>query len=327
MNRHILIRFAAVLLCGSIQSMKAADGDLNPWQPVPSLRTRFSIENQTRIVSDSEAIKMPLAEIRGLEINDDSAAHWPMLANQMTNVAWLRITTTNVILSTSLLASATIFERLEFLHIQAREAIQIPDSVSLLTNLTNLKCLGLDAPKATSISAKLYGLGTLREILFRVGSVALPDGISNLHSLQRIDIYGKLITPVLSLPLDLASSGVRHLEIIGVPNLRNILPRLPKQLIGLRVFRCKLDAFPSEWLNCDSVQVLDLGKNEFTTFPFELLALPSLKLVSLELNNITNVPPLKLADDRQLKITLTANPIGQFASENEPLVQRGVIEK
>ncbi|MBM3845615.1 MAG: hypothetical protein FJ405_04935 [Verrucomicrobia bacterium] len=323
----ILIRFAAVLLCGSIQSMEAADDDYNSWYPVPSLANQFSIKNHTGIVSDSKAIRMPSAEIRGLEIKDDSAAHWPMLANRMTNVAWLQIMTTNVILSTSLLASVTNFERVEFLHIVAKQAIQVPDSVSLLTNLTSLKYLGLVVPKATNISARIYGLATLREIFLRVDSVALPDGISNLHRLQMLRIHSSLTTPIIGLPLDLAASNVRHLEIFRVPNLPNMLPRLPKQVIGLYVFRCKLDAFPSEWLSCSSIQALVLGKNEFTTFPSELLALPSLKRLSLELNKITNVPPLKLSDDRQLKIHLKGNPIEQFASENEPLVQHGVLQK
>lgn len=330
MNRRAIITFAALLLCGFSQSMEARDDESDAWEPIPSISTRFSIENQTRIVSEVEAARMPPAEIRGLVINDDSAANWPMLANQMTNVAWLRITTTNAILSPSIFASATNFKRLEFLHLQARQAVQIPDSISLLTNLTSLKYLGLDVPKATNISTKVYGLATLRELLFRVGTIALPDGVAQLPSLDRLAIYGNYgeqAAQIRSMPLDLPNSSVRHLEILNVSNLRDILPRLPKQIVGLRAYRCKLNVIPRGWLDCGSLQVLDLGKNEFSTLPIELLALPSLKLVSLDLNNITNVPPLRLADDRQLKITLTANPIRHFAYENEPLVQRGVIEK
>jgi hypothetical protein len=59
----------------------------------------------------------------------------------------------------------------------------------------------------------------------------------------------------------------------------------------------------------------------------ELLEIPSLKLLMLDGNSITNVPPIRLDDGRKIKISFIANPIQTFAPENEPLVQRGVIDE
>ena len=73
--------------------------------------------------------------------------------------------------------------------------------------------------------------------------------------------------------------------------------------------------------------VIDLSDNRLAQFPLGLLDIPSLRLIGLDLNTITNVPPLKVGDDRQLKVSLIGNPIQHIAPENKPLVQRGVIEK
>lgn len=287
----------------------------------------FVDTNQGRIVNVTNVDSVDGAEIRGLEVSDAPIADWSTLGLRLTNAICLRITSSATDLPVAFFSAITNFSRLEYLHLQCRQALTIPSHVNLLTNLLHLRYLGIDAPTATHIEGGIYQMGSLKELFLVAGAVNLPNGIARLPKLARLEIHGRRVNPVQSLPADLPKSAIRRLEIANIPGIEKLLPTLPPDLVELSVLKCQLRAIPNAWFQNQKLQLIDLSNNALTSFPTGLFNIPSLKLVCLDLNDITNVPPLKLTDDRQLKITLTANPIRHFASENEPLIQRGVIEK
>ncbi len=299
------------------------------WDSLASrnLYLEFVDTNQGRIVNLTNIDSLDRAEIRGLEVSNAPLTDWSALGLKLTNVVCLRVTSSATELPVAFFSAVTNFSRLEYFHLQCRQTLTIPSHVNLLTNLLHLRYLGIDAPTATSIDGGIYQMRSLKELFLVVGAVNLPDGIARLPELARLEIHGRRANPVRSLPADLPKSAIRRLEIANIPGVEKLLPGLPPDLVDLSVLRCQLRAIPNAWLKNQKLQLIDLSNNALTSFPTGLLSIQSLKLVGLDLNNITNVPPLRLADDRQLKITLTANPIRHFASENEPLVQRGVIEK
>jgi len=327
MRARIVVLAIWLLLFGRAW-VSAADFASN-WDALASrsIFLEFVATNQDSIVNLTNVDSVDRAEIRGLEVSDAPLADWSTLGQRLTNVVCLRVTSSAADLSTAFFSAITNYPRLEYLHLQCRQTPTVSPHVNLLTNLLHLRYLGIDAPSATSIDSGIYQIGTLKELFLVVGAARLPDGIARLHKLTRMEIHGRRATPVRSLPADLPKSAIRQLEIANIPGVEKLLPVLPPDLVELSVLKCQLRAIPNAWLENHELQLVDFSNNALTNFPIGLLSIPSLKLVGLDLNNITNVPSLKLADDRQLKITLIANPIRHFASDNQPLVERGVIEK
>ncbi|HWQ92976.1 MAG TPA: hypothetical protein VN673_14965 [Clostridia bacterium] len=289
--------------------------------------TDFCIRHERDIVSGQSVDARSATEIKGLEIDDASFDKCGRWGRNLTNVVYLRITSNLTNPLPGVVSAATNFPKLEYLHLQIRRACSIAHPVSLLTNLSNLRYLGIDAPKAALVDSSIYKLTPLTELMLRLDRANIPDGIAHLKHLKKVRLFGRRTMEFGKLPADLRMSRVEYLELMNIPNVEERLPSLPPGLLELVAVGCQIKTIPEAWLQCESLESLDLNMNHITSFPMELTKLPSLAFIGLDLNNITNVPHLKLADDRQLKITLTANPIRHFAPENEPLVQRGVIEK
>jgi len=320
----------ALLVCFVLEGAWTLAADIVPdWDSLAARNSyvEFVDRNQRWIVNLTNMDSLDRAGIRGLEVSDAELVDWSTLGLKLTNVVCLRVTSSSTNLAVALFSAITNFSRLEYLHLQCRQALTIPSSVNVLTNLLQLRYLGIDAPATVRIDSGIYQIRSLRELFLVVGSVDLPDGIARLAELKRLEIHGRHANPVRSLPADLAKSAIEELEIANIPGVEKLIPGLPPDLVHLRVIKCQLRDVPNAWLKNRRLKVVDLSNNELADFPTGLLSIPSLKLVCLDLNAIMNVPPLSIGDDRQLKITLTANPIQGCASENEPLVQRGVIEK
>lgn len=292
-----------------------------------SLYLEFADKNQARIVNLTNIDALERSEILGLEVSGASLADWSTLGSRFTNVVYLRITSSATDLPATFFSAITNYPRLEYLHLQCREALAVPPYVNLLTNLPHLKYLGIDVPSASDIAGGIYQIGTLKELFLVVGAVNLPDGVAKLPELMRIEIHGKRATPVRSLPADFPKCRIQRLAVANMPGVEKLLPVLPPDLIELSVLKCQLRAIPAPWLRMQKLRLIDLSNNELARFPSDLLGLMTLKLVGLDLNRITAVPPLGVAGNRQLKISLVANPIRHFAPENELLLQRGIIEK
>lgn len=324
------MRGSIVVLILLLRCASTFAADVVPdWDALASrnIYLEFADKNQARIVNLTNVDSLGRSDILGLEVPDAPLADWSMLGPKLTNVVCLRVTSSATDLPVDFFSAITNYPRLEYLHLQCRKALAIPPQVSLLTNLHHLRYLGVDAPAATNFDGGIYQIETLAELFLVVGAVDLPDGIARLSRLKSLEIHGRRANPVGRLPTDLRGCAIRRLEVANVPGVEKLLPILPADLVELSVLKCQLRAIPNAWLEEQKLQVIDLSNNELAHFPKGLLGIASLKLISLDLNNITNVPALSIVDARQLKITMTANPIRHFAPENESLLQRGVIEK
>jgi len=322
-TRHIVV--LSLLLYGT--SGCAGDSAVD-WETVasPSPYVEFVLKNRSGIVDLLKVRSREKSSIVGLRVTDADVAEWARLAKELTNVLCLRVTWSAAHFPKGFFETIAQYHRLEFLHLQCRNVRAIPSRISVLTNL-HLRYLCLDAPSASTLSREFYGIRTLQELMCVAGAVTVPDGISNLPELKRVTIHGKRGSPLRALPADLPKCAIRHLEIANVPGVETLLPGLPLSLAELRVLKCRMRAVPRAWLKAEGLQAVDLGNNEFAEFPVELLSMPSLELLGLDLNRIRAVPPITVAADRQLKISLTANPIADFPAENTPLVERGIIVK
>jgi hypothetical protein len=275
----------------------AGDGD-RKWQALTSWSSyiEFAKTSEARIANFTNANFLDRRQILGLEITDEAPASWSSLGDVLTNVVCLRVATSTADLSTTFLSAVTNYPRLQYVHLECRHALAIPPSISLLTNLVHLRYLGIDAPSATNVDSQIYRITTLKELLLVVGAANIPDGITQLPDLTRLEIHGRRANPVRSLPADLPKCMVQRLIFANVLGIERLLPALPPGLVELNVLNCRMGAIPNGWYDHRKLQVIDLSHNELAQFPDRLLAIPSLKLLGLDLNNITVVPPLSIAD-------------------------------
>lgn len=287
----------------------------------------FCIKNESNIVSYKQGNRQIPPETKGLELNYDQLIKLKLWKYDLTNLLYLRITSEAVDPLPVIVSPITNFPKLEYLHLQIRQARNVGNSISVFTNLTNLKYLGIDAPLTTNIDVSIYRLKTLKELMLRAYKARIPDGIADLTNLKKLTMYGDRSIECEQLPADLKTSGVESLELMGISCIENSLPNLPRNLIELYVVGCRLKHIPRAWLKHDKLQIMNANMNILTRFPAEITEIPSLRIIGLDLNKITNVPPIEISEKRNIKIFLNANPIVHFAPENKILVERGVIIK
>jgi len=289
--------------------------------------SEFLLRNQKFIVDVDQVGKLDPAQIVGLKATEEPAETWKKLRQELTNLTYLRIASEAVSLPPSFWTGITNFPALKYLVLSARSAHEIPAQISLLANTTNLEFLSIVAPLATNIGRSIYSLDTLIELNLKCGRLDLSDGISKLRKLQVLEIYGGPTKLIFRLPADLAESGIRQMRVFNVRNVDRLLPVLPPNLEELTLSKCDLKVVPKAWLKHDKLRFLDLNNNAIAQLPEDLSELPSLTLLTLDLNEIKSVPPIKLAQGNKAKITLYANPIRDISKENDLLIRAGQIEK
>lgn len=288
--------------------------------------TEFISANRSHIVPVGEIGSLKPSEIYGLEISASSAADWRTLARELTNVVWLKFTDDSVIPTIDTFRAITNYHGLRYLQIQCRMAEAPPGEMSFLETLNRLRYLGIDMPKATNLPPSLYAATNLEELFLITGSVRLPDGIARLHGLQRLRIWGRRQNPILRLPRDISTLGVKTLELASVVNLDSSLPSLPSECVELRAIKCELTSVPKAWAFASKLELLDLSFNRIADFPTNLLAMPSLKWVALDANAMSSIPALIIPPESNLKITVFGNPIQSIAPESQHLLKHGVIQ-
>jgi len=309
--------------------MVSASERPDKWQELESWNSYvlFSTTNKSSIVDFTNIESLNAEEILGFRISTGTSANWSEIGRKFTNVVWLKVETASYDLSPAFFSAITNYPNLQYLDLDIRHALAIPRAVSLLTNAVHLSYLGMNAPSVTNIDNGIFDIATLSEVSVRIGTASIPDGIRRLPKLSRLEIIGARPNPVRSLSEDLSRSTVRRLILANVLGVEEMFPTLPPELIELQVLNCRMQAIPDAWYGLVKLEVADFNHNELTKFPARLLRIPSLRLLGLDLNNIRVIPPVQVADGRDLNISLIANPIRDFAPEDEALVRRGVIAK
>jgi len=328
-DRDSLNRFASSIgtICFSVLILIASTSKSRGQDTVWLNWISFCSSNESAIATENNLGRQSVQNIKGLEISDkslDSCATW---GRSFSNVVELRITSEMIDPLSKLILAATNFPNLKYLHLEMREACQVSRAINLLTNMTNLGYLGLDAPKATNVDVSIYELSQLKELSVRIWGVSLPQGISRLGKLQRMEIFGNRRTTSPALPRDFADSPMRYLEVMNVSGADEWLPNLPKDLVELHLPSSRLKVIPRTWITHNKLEILDLNNVRLGRFPSEALEIPSLKVLDLSLNNITTVPPIKLQSAKTLKINLWGNEIQHMAPENKDLISKGQIEQ
>jgi Leucine-rich repeat (LRR) protein len=85
------------------------------------------------------------------------------------------------------------------------------------------------------------------------------------------------------------------LEVLNLAGADALIPRLPTNLVEFIVGGCAFETVSKPWLICKSLEYLDLNNNRIQTFPADLTGLPALKTLTMDLNAISSIPPIKLA--------------------------------
>lgn len=118
---------------------------------------------------------------------------------------------------------------------------------------------------------------------------------------------------------------MESLTLLSVQGLDRLLPVLPVNLRMLTLRKCGLKRLPGGWCQHRSVEVLDLAFTGIQEFPVCVLENPSLKMLFLNYNSISNMPPIRIPAKRSLRVNIHENPIKYFSPENEQLVRDGKI--
>jgi hypothetical protein len=286
----------------------------------------FTNRSRGRIVSGRDVERSAASDIRGLVLNDDWAHKCPDWGGVLTNVVYLSIRS-ELPDPLSVWASAvTNFSRLGYLHFNIRKAERVGGEVEMLTNISHISYLGIDAINATNIDAKIYAVQTTEQMVLRFGSVRIPDGVSRLRRLWSLDIYGNRENSLSALPSDLNQSLVTRVRFTSVRRLDTLLPALPHGLAEMSAVDCGLMEVPAAWLRHAKLQQLDLKMNRISVFPSDFREAPSLGLIDLDRNNISNLPAIQLAPKSRLKIVLMDNPVQQLGADNSWLIENGYME-
>ncbi len=288
-----------------------------PWVDFVS----FASGIERYIGTDEDADRRSPADVRGLEITEKSVEKFAVWGRSFTNIELLRIESDGNDPLPELISAATNFPRLRYLHLITRKACEVP-SMDPLTNLVNLGYLGLDVPMTTNIDSSIYDLSGLRELRLGLRTVDMPRGISRLRHLVRVEIMGSRRVKAGTLPEDFTVSTIEYLEIMNIAGVERVLPELPPEVADLEVMGCGLKSFPSTWLRNRKLQKIEISSNRFTRFPSELPALPLLSELGLNMNDITNVPPIELGKGRRLEVWLLGNPVQHVARENDAQFKR-----
>ena len=314
-----LVRIAILILVGSVFKACAADVVWLDW-------ISFCSSNENAIVTVDNLDRKSPEDIKGIEISDASLEKCAAWGHSLSNVVDLRITSERSDPVPIVVIAATNFTKLRYLHLDIRNAHHISSSICLLTNLPYLGYLGLDAPNATNVSGAVFELSHLKELMVRLWNAPLPQGISRLGELRRMEVYGDRKTQAPALPQDFDKSPLEFLEVMNVSGVDEWLPRLPNDLVELDLPGCRLRSLPRAWIVHQKLQTLNLNNNRIGKFPPETLQIPNLRVLNLSLNDITNVPPIKLPQGKMMKIYLWGNPIRYVAPENKVLIELGNIE-
>jgi len=286
----------------------------------------FYADNHGFFANEANVADRDASEIVGLELTDSSLETCTALAGRYTNVVALKWTSKRTDPLPSLILAATNFPKLRYLDFFVTNAVGMPASMSTLTNLTGLIAIGISGPSLTNIDSSIYDLGNLREMWFKLKSAGLPDGISKLKHLKSLMISGKRQIEFGKLPSDINSSTLEAMEIYNIKDVEARMPTLPSNLVELVLSGCPLHEIPQSWSSNRCLQFCTLTQCGLTNFPSQLPEIVTLKFLNLDLNKIIWIPPLNLRGDRQIEISLWANPIKRIAPENQDLVKEGKLE-
>ncbi|MCP5523737.1 MAG: hypothetical protein H7A46_19545 [Verrucomicrobiales bacterium] len=322
-----------LLLVGLLISLPATGlcGDSTPltWDPYfQSSVTKFTRTNQWRIENLTNVSRVDASRLRGLEIHDRPLAEWSHPdATLSRNIVYLYIRTHSANLDETFFDAILHYRALEHLSVSCSSATNISASIGRLAQLGKLRSLALYASKAGEIPREIYDVKGLEELTLSVGNANLPAGISKLRQLSRFTLRANSGEGGVRTPSDLQNSSVEYLHLMRVGSLDRRLPELPSKTRLLKAWRCGLEGIPNGWCKQRTVEALDLSDNSLNSFPLCLLENPALKILSLDWNKITEVPPLPVPASRRVSISIVGNPLKEIAPENEELIKKGILNK
>ena len=292
----------------------------------PDLRADFSVANANKIVSLAADASKLSPDTLGVEVDEVDLMRWKPLSSQLTNIVYMLVKTDSTQVSESLLQSIIRFKRLEFLHLQCRNAREISAGIASLTNVHNLRYLGIQAPSATRIDRAIYCSSNVEELWLYLTKIDLPSGVSQMSHLDGLEVWSRRTNSVQAFPPDLMASKIKYLGVFNVSNVDLLLPVLPPDLRQFDAMGCTLKSLPARWLNHTNLHFLRLDHDHITVFPADLSRLPALRLLSLDLNDISIVPPLQ-TQNTNLCISLVDNPLRRIAPVSERLIDQYSIQK
>lgn len=184
----------------------------------------------------------------------------------------------------------TKMPHIKVLELESNEIREIPREIG---NLTQLTTLNLDGNPFTSIPKEIGKLQALEKLL--IGSLNnkhIPKEIFQLKKLKSLNIrftnYPKMFSQIAHL------TALEHLDIGFSKNINfesdffeKNLPQIKKlHLSGLSLTNANLPSLE----NLDQLTDLWVSHNKLTQFPEQLAAIPTLKLISLDDNDIKSIP-------------------------------------
>ncbi|MCH5597191.1 leucine-rich repeat domain-containing protein [Niabella ginsengisoli] len=198
-----------------------------------------------------------------------------------------------------------------------REAI-IPEKLSLLTKMPNLKYLTLTGGSLSMIPPEIYKLKNLRSLTISGNKLKIiPKDITRLQNLERLSINNaglreipKWVTKVKYLKsLDLSENDI---HLIGDDT------RFNPSLQYLNLSYNQLNELPKSISQLKKLSRLNIRNNRFEIFPNAIIFLPKLKALEIENNQLTQLPELSKMLELE-RLYISRNPLTEQTLHSFPL--------
>jgi Leucine-rich repeat (LRR) protein len=316
---RILVLFFALFL-----PSKATE----PWIELAAIEdasVRFAADNRDRFfdLKGHSDGKVP-PEAVGLRVHGLHVKEWAGICRTLRDLKSLSIESSEAHINQELISEIRQIKGLRYLTLKFRRVGALGPEIGMLTNLSDLRYLGLVMTKLTNVTSDVFGLSTVENLRVSFGDIKLPDGISRMQNLKSALIVGR---PVRRLPSDLADCHLASLDLGTIVGLNQNLQVLPQALVRMSLVNSDLVNVPPEWSKCSKLVYLELAANRIEVFPAHLLNSPSLRYLGLDDNAITELPDLGAFPMSVSRISVALNPLKRISPDAQRWIDKGVITR
>lgn len=299
-----------------------------PWiefAAVQDASVRFADDNRDRFfdLNGHPDGKVP-SDAVGVRVHGLHVKEWVGICRGLRDLKSLSIESSEAIINQELINEICQIKGLRYLTLKFRRVGALGPEIGVLTNLTDLRYLGLVMKELTNVTSDVFGLSAVENLRLSFGDVKLPDGISRMGSLKSAFIVGR---PIRRLPSDLADCHLVSLDLGTVVGLDKSLQALPKSLVRMSLVNSDLANVPPEWSKSSKLVYLELAANRIELFPAYLLNSPSLRYLGLDDNAITELPDLGAGPINVSKISMALNPLKRISPDAQRWIDKGVITR
>lgn len=206
---------------------------------------------------------------------------------------------------------------LKFLDLQENPLIEMPDAMTLLTNLNELRIGGIQSK--VPFLAKKYVLGNIQSlknlrVFYLTGINGVQDIPSSVYLLNHLNSLNlerngmSTVSEALTSLESLSSLVLRDNKLKGIPNFLVALKELKHLDVSLNI----IESIPEEFNQLSKLTTLNLSRNHLTALPAKCLYLPNLTKLNLSRNKLSIVTKNELHCTHLKQLDMSFNEMKNF---------------